>query len=659
MSQTLRIGRYAFDSTQPVAELTTPWADGFEGESHPDHPLGLYALVLKHRLPARLDLMEAQTVNRIGIMQSVMQYEILKMGGISRLGFIMEKPPGQALMKDLKSPIKQMREDHLRLHLIGPMLETLTGLHDRALFHGSISPLRLFAKSEQSPLMLGEVVSLPPGFLQPAIFEPIERAQCEAACKGESTIEDDIFALGITTYMLAIGRNPFAEMTDDEIIRQRLEMGTTGFLLHHAKLQPAILEFVRGVCSDIPRQRWNFAEMEQWLHGHRVSLRATSHTAKASRSIHLNGKEFFRPRDLADELGKKPGEVRKLVESKELQRWLQRSASDHVLYDVTEEFLEKNPLTNITDEMLATQLAIILDPQGPIRYKGLRLMPRALGLALAQAYIEKNNNHQQLLAEIISSGLVAHWVKQPGNGISGSSSLGKTADSLKTYIGMQGIGYGLERAMYELENYAPCYSELFSRYYLISLQQLLPALDEIAGDGRRPSEPLDRHSAAFLAAKMGRSYDPILQGLNSGKSTASRSIAILNLLSILQSRYEMPPMPRLGAWLAETLKPAIDRFHSLTLRQTLQKNLSKLASQGELEKLQKAIDSPEVVEGDLRSFKHAAQQYRSLTMQIQEVNILLENKVTVGLAVGQRLAAAFCVALGLFAVAASILRAVQ
>lgn len=658
MSQTLRIGRYTFDSTQSIAELSTPWAEAYEGESHPDHPFGVYALMLKHRLPARLDLMDAQSANRIGIMQPVMQYEILKMSGNSRLGFMLEKPPGQPLMKDLKSQIKPMREDHLRLHLIEPMLETLTGLHERALFHGSISPLRLFAKSEQSALMLGEAISLPPGFLQPAIFEPIERAQCEATSKGESTIEDDIFALGITTYMLAIGRNPFAEMTDEEIIHQRLELGTTGLLLNHAKLQPAMLEFVRGVCSDIPRQRWNFAEIEGWLHGNRVALRATSHTAKAARSIHLNGKEFFRPRNLADELGKKPGEVRKVIESKELQRWLQRSVSDHTLFELVEEFLEKHPLTNITDEMLASQLAIILDPQGPIRYKGMRLMPRALGLALAQAYIEKNSNHQQLLAEVISSGLIQHWLKQPGNG-GGASSFSKTIDSIKIYIAMQGLGYGLERALYELQPYAPCYSELLSRYYLISLPQLLPALDEIAGDGRRPAEPLDRHSTAFLAAKMGRSYDPILQGLNSGKSTASRSIAILNLLSIVQTRYEMQAMPRLGAWLAETLKPAIDRFHSRTLRQTLQKNLNKLASEGELDKLQKAIDSPQVVEGDLRAFRNAAQQYRSLILQIQEVNILLENKVTVGLAVGQRLAAAFSVALGLFAVAASIIRAVE
>lgn len=659
MSQPNRIGRYAFDPTQSIPALSNLWADAFEAEAHPDYPTGLYALVLKNKQPARLDVFDALTNSRVGILQSAVQYEVLKMSGGQRLGFIMVRPPGPALMANIKSVIKPMREDHLRLNMIQPVFETLMGLQERALFHGAVSPMNLFSKSELSGLMLGECVSLQPGLIQPAIFEPIERAQCEAMHKGDSTVEDDVFALGVTAYTLAVGKNPLADMPPEDLIRARLEVGTTALLLNHGKLPPGVLEFVRGVCSDIPKQRWNFTEIENWLAGQRVALRATAHAQKASRSITLNGKEFFRPRNLAEELGKRPGDVRKLIESKEILRWLQRSLGDYDLHDAMNEFIEKTSLNNMTDEVLGAKIAIAIDPQGPIRFKGMSVMPLAVGNALAQAYLDKNTHNQQILAEIISSDLVNFWIKQPGNGNVLMTMLSKTIDQAHGYISVSGLGYGLERALYELQHHVPCYSELFARHYMVSLKQLLPAMDELAGDSRRPAEPLDRHTAGFLAARMGRGNEVLLNNLNPHKDVATRNIGVLNLLAVVQSRFGIEPLPRLCAWLAETLKPALDRFHSRSLKQALQRNLNKLAAAGELGQLQKAVDSTDVVEGDLRGFRNAAGQYRMLTAQIQEMNILLENKNAVGLAVGRRLAAALSVGIGMIAVVAAILRSVQ
>ncbi|HRJ13122.1 MAG TPA: hypothetical protein PKW15_07770, partial [Alphaproteobacteria bacterium] len=536
---------------------------------HPDHPGGIYALVQKHKLPARMEVLDAIGTSRVGILQRVIEYEPVKIGGGQRLAFMMERPAGTALMANMRSVLKPYREDHLRLHLIKPIFETLKAMQERALFHGAISPLTLFAKTELSGLMLGECISLPAGFAQPAVMEPIERAQCEPTNKGDSKIEDDIFALGITTYLLATGKNPFAEMPPEDFMRARLEIGTTALLFNHAKLQPSMLEFIRGVCSDIPRERWNFSEIESWLGGNRVALRATAHTPKASRSIVLNGKEFFRARDLAAELGRKPGEIRKLVETKELLRWLHRSLDNYELHETVNELLEKTALTSVTDEMLAARIAIAIDPQGPIRYKGLQLMPLSIGTVLAKAFIDQNTGLQQVIAEIIASDLISYWIKQPGNGGSLLHTLSKEVDQAHGYITVSGLGYGLERAIYELQHHAPCYSELFARYYMLSLKQLLPALDELAADSRRPAEPLDRHAAGFLAARLGRSHESILKSLNPNKDMATRNITVLNLLSTVQIRYGIEPLPRLCAWMAETLKPALDRFHSRALKQTL------------------------------------------------------------------------------------------
>jgi hypothetical protein len=370
----------------------------------------------------------------------------------------------------------------------------------------------------------------------------------------------------------------------------------------------------------------------------------------------IAGKEYFRPRNLAAALAHHPDEVRKLVESKEIIRWVQRNLGDLALYEEITNLLEKLP-PNTTDDILAAKLAMVLDPQGPIRYKNLNIMPSGLGSALAFAFAEKNSDLQQKIAEVIVSDLVGYWVALPGNTSAYHSNLSKDIDNARGYLHVNALGFGLERVAYELQHGAPCYSDAFERLYVVTLRQLLPALDELASDSRRPTEALDRHSAAFLAARIGKGQENLLKALNPNKDTAMRCIAILNLLANVQMRYGPSSVPRLAAWLAETLKPALDRFHNSILKSALQKNLAKLAAQGDLASLQRAIDSPEVVEGDLHGFRQATRQYVTLQQQIQEVNILLENKNAVGTAVGQRLAAAVSVALGLMGVAAAIARA--
>jgi hypothetical protein len=586
-------------------------------------------------------------------------YEVIETPMGQKLGFILEQPPGPLLAKDLRQPFQNYKEDTLRAHLVAPIFATLSSLHDRTLFHGAISPLNIYGTTGMGHIMLGEAVTLPPGYRQPALFEPIERAQCRPEGKGDSGIEDDLFALGITTYLMAIGHNPLANLPDEELIRARLEVGTSTLLLNYAKLPSGILELVRGLCGDHPKQRWTLSELDNWLNGQRVAPRNVSHVAKAARALPFNGKEYSRARMLAGAFQSNPAEVRKLVESKEILRWLNRSLGDMPLYEEAHRMIEKTNLKDATDDMLAARMAMILDPQGPIRYKSVQVMPGAVGTFLAQAYVDQNVEVQKIIAEIISSDLISYWVSLPGNGSPFLLALDKEIDRARNYIQAPGMGNGLERALYEVERHAPCYSEYFGNQYILSPRQALPALSELASSSRRPTEPLDRHMSAFFAARMGRGKEILFTGSQKNKPEAERGLITLELLSQAQNRYSVDPLPKLAAWLLDNLSPALDRFHNRILRQNLQQNLSKIAAKGELDVLLRAVDSPQVVEGDLRGFREATRQFRHLSEQIKEVTVLIENKNTVGQAVGHRVAAGLAVMLAMVGVAAALAVAVR
>lgn len=654
-----RIGRYAFDLANKLPDLSDAWADAYAVDSVPDYPGGLYALLLNHKLPPRIDVFDALEGAKAGALQSVIAFEVVHLTDAEKIGFVLEQPTGLPLMRDLRQPFQGYKEDNLRNQFVLPLFNTLVALHDRTLFHGAISPLHIYAGANLSQLMLGECVTLPPGYRQPALFETIERAQCRIEAKGDSTTEDDLYALGISTYLLAAGQNPFANLPDDDLIRARLEVGSSTLMLNYAKLPSSILELVRGLCGDQPKQRWSLGDLENWIAGQRVAPRNISHVAKASRALPFNGKEYVRARTLASVLQSNPAEVRQLVESKEILRWLNRSLGDMALYEEAYRVLDKTNLKSQSDDMLAARLAMLLDPQGPIRYKNLQIMPAALGTCMAVAYIHQDTETIKTLSEIILSDLVSHWISMPGNGGPFLLAMAKEIDRTRDYINVAGMGNGIERVMYELQPYAPCYSEYLPKRYIQSPKHILPALDELTTDSRRPTEPLDRHMSSFLSARMGRGKETVFVLAQTNKTDTNRHLSTLDLLSQVQNRYSVNPVPRLAGWLLENLRPALDRFHNRKLRQSLQQNLSKIAAQGELDMLLRSIDSPEVVEGDLRGFRDATRQFRHLTEQIQEVTVLIENKHTVGQAVGHRVAAGVAVLLAMLAVAAALAVAVR
>src|SRR5690606_4567893 len=79
--------------------------------------------------------------------------------------------------------------------------------------------------------------------------------------------------------------------------------------------------------------------------------------------------------------------------------------------------------------------------------------------------------------------------------------LKKGYEQLAFFISRQRIGFGLERCLYEENDYWPCQSPQLADAYVTRIEELLPALERLTANGIPEREPIDRHVAAFAVAR--------------------------------------------------------------------------------------------------------------------------------------------------------------
>lgn len=90
---------------------------------------------------------------------------------------------------------------------------------------------------------------------------------CGPDARGPGWIADDIYALGATTLVLALGYNPTAGMDRAASIEAKLTQGSYIALPRGGRSPPGLREPLRGMLADHIAERWGFEDIERWLSG--------------------------------------------------------------------------------------------------------------------------------------------------------------------------------------------------------------------------------------------------------------------------------------------------------------------------------------------------------------------------------------------------------
>jgi hypothetical protein len=232
--------------------------------------------------------------------------------------------------------------------------------------------------------------------------------------RGVGTTADDLYALGITILLLFMGRNPLRQLDDEAVLQAKIDRGTYPALVGTSRISLNLMEPLRGMLADDPKQRWSLNDLELWLSGRRLSPRQPQVPRKASRPFDFSGTLYWHCRGLARAFARNTAAAVPLIDSGELDRWLRRSLGDE------------------------SRACLALDPAGPIRYKQKAVMVDGFGAALADAFVR--NEGYQALGEAISAQLPSFWVKYAAEVQGGACAAGPGLRRPAHPVGAAGIG---------------------------------------------------------------------------------------------------------------------------------------------------------------------------------------------------------------------------
>lgn len=172
-------------------------------------------------------------------------------------------------------------------------------------------------------------MTTPPGYDNPALFEPIESALCTPEGRGSGHYSDDMFSLGVTLLFLMLGTNPVRGRSAEDVMRQRLEQGSYATLAGENRVPLSMIEPLRGLLHDDSRERWTLEQLDLWINGRRLTPLQPRMEKRAQRTFRVGNHEYATARGAAYGLMSNWDKALGIIKEGRLEVWLRRGLEDN------------------------------------------------------------------------------------------------------------------------------------------------------------------------------------------------------------------------------------------------------------------------------------------------------------------------------------------
>ncbi|MCG8510030.1 MAG: hypothetical protein MI741_12455 [Rhodospirillales bacterium] len=615
--------RYRILPERPLSDLSSPSASAFAAEDRRDMSRQLFALVCTPGLPPRINAAAALRGSRVRNLLPLVEFGAVDWQPLGQHCMVMiyERPLGGRLVDLIESEGKSVDEHDIQRRVIEPVSNAVQEMANHDEPHRAVRPANIFLMDpSHQTIVLGDCLTAPPGFDQPVVFETIERAMAGPAGRGTGDTGDDMYALGVCLVFLLLGRNPVANLTEEELIYAKVEQGTYATLCGDGRIPLSLLEPLRGLLSDDPEERWGLRELSLWIDGRRMTPIQKRAAKRPETPFPFAGHNHVSERTLAHAMSLNVPDAAIALKERQLDPWVRRSLGNPEIADEISRAVDvavaNNGSQTSGDDLLVSRVGMLLDPQAPIRYKGYAFRSEAFGPMLAVELLRQGNT--KIGQEILNRDIVGMWFDARSGVYSVNPALERRFGQLRAFLENSDPGYGMERCLYEMNPSLPCQSELVLEDYVVEIDELLPALDHAANRVDTKISPVDRHIAAFVAARFDQDVENHLKAL--GDSHESKSVeGMLSLLSIVQWRLGPDALYGLSSWVGGLLGPAINSYHSRTVRRDIEREIPRLVRQGSLTDLFDLIDNAEQRQQDEEGYEAAIDEFVLAETEIQEI----------------------------------------
>ena len=608
--------------TQRLPGLDSPNAQAFAARDRrsPDRPM--FALLCSRDMPARLDLVRTLTRAEAGpfVKPEGSGIVLWPLDGCEHNLILFDQPGGERLVPVGGQVAAPIREDELVRRILPSLIVALRNLQSRSASHRAIRHDNLFyASPTHDGVMLGECVTEPPAFSQPAIYETVSAAMAMPAGRGAGYSSDDVYAAGVLIITLLNGEPPCADMSEHEVVEAKILQGSFATLMKHARVSLSLMEPLRGMLCDDPAHRWTAWDLEQWLNGRHQSPKQQSAPMKMNRPFTFGDSEYWHIRSLARALAEsweaatEPGLSTRIVD------WLRRAFGDSAARNDYADSLgalvqsaDKGP--DAPDRVLAS-LLIAFDPEAPIRFRSVAFQPEAIGQFIAVEF--DNRPVMEDFIAAVRARAPTLWLESQPVARPEFVAFKKAIETVQHFSERAGWGYGLERCLYELNPGVPCRSPMLGNHLVNRPDRLLPALERAAADASQERPPMDAHIAGFCAASVKDLPGRVLAKLSEPPDSPDHRLAVLKVLAKVQYATGNEPCPALAQWLLRTLSPVITDFRNRPYRQKLGEALQEIAKRGSLVSMVAQLDNQEIRQRDQKGFARARAAFAQSEREIQ------------------------------------------
>lgn len=582
--------RYEIAPDRRMPKFDSPGVEAFAVHDRNEPGRPMFALMAPGHLPCRyLGLTAKKPPSDSPVMwpraSGVVDWPMPSNGGAvvwgRRPALIFDAPKGERVFGGEAAPPRPMTEPQLARQVIGPLVGAIRELTQLGIPHRAIRPGNLFYQTgNQGLMMLGECFGMPPGFAQPVLYETIENAIADPYGRGPGLNADDLYALGVLVLQLHIGRDPTEGMSDEEITSAKISAGSFAALAGREKLSTSMAEILRGLLNDKAADRWTLRHLDAWTTGQHFTPTMPYLPQRASRPIRFGDTDHMNKPALAHAMARRWPESMKLVDSSDFDNWMKRSFNDDKVGDVMNRLMGAaagtGPSSAIKDRYVS-RLIIWMNTQSPICYRDIRV--NITGMATMLANVLDNQPLLNQFVEMLRGRLVQVWMNEQAALNSDQLQVRRIMEEIEKHIEKQGIGQGVERALYELDALVPCRSPMIADFYVTKMSDLLPAVDAALPGLGEGTIPMDRHIAAFIGAHLRRSIDRELGAIAQAQQEGDRRVAILRLIAMVQQAYPNRKLPRLADAVVAMLAPALASFHHATARSDAERRMHKLGKE--------------------------------------------------------------------------------